>query len=233
MPNLWMVMLCAALSPVACAIAQDHPSVETIIERMMTHNDLQDRRLKEYEVMRTFYAANPRFKLDATLLVQTSFQQPEKMDSKVMHLQGSQLIREHVFDKILEAENETRTKKAKRDVDLTPANYNFRWIGSDDCGGRSCYHLGLSPKRKDKYALEGEVWIDAEDYAIVRVHGSPSKRPSFWTTRTEIDRRYKRTEGVWLTDRIESNSDIRIAGHSHLSIDYAYQRVKVDPEGRP
>ena len=87
----------------------------------------------------------------------------------------------------------------------------------------------LYPKRKDKYSLQGDAWIDAVDYAIVRLHGAPGKKPSFWTLKTEIDKRYRKVEGMWLTDRIDSTSDIFIAGHSTLSIEYAYQTVLTSP----
>jgi hypothetical protein len=75
----------------------------------------------------------------------------------------------------------------------------------------------------------GDAWIDAEDYAIVRLHGTPAKKPSFWTLKTEIDKRYRKVEGMWLADRIDSTSDLFIAGHSTLSIEYAYPTVLASP----
>lgn len=139
---------------------------------------------------------------------------------------GSNFIRTRVFDKILEAENETRAKKDKQQVDIIPANYNFAVLGAEDCDGRSCFRMRISPKRRDKYSLDGEVWIDAEDYSIVRMRGSPAKRPSIWTLKTEIDRRYKKVDGIWLPERMDSSSNIMIAGHSVLSIEYTYNSVQ-------
>jgi hypothetical protein len=131
-----------------------------------------------------------------------------------------------VFSKILEAEEETRTRASKKEVDITPINYEFNLLGRDLCEGRPCYRLSLTPKHKTKYSLEGDVWVDGEDFAIVRIHGNPAKRPSFWTTNTEIDRTYKRVDGIWLTDHLESTSNILVAGHSHLKIDYTYTDVR-------
>jgi outer membrane lipoprotein-sorting protein len=201
-------------------------SLEQILDKMMARNDWQSSMLLEFRALRKFYAANPRFKTDSTMHVETTFKRPDELQSTVKSQEGSRLIRSRVFDKILEAENETRSKKARQQVDITPDNYNFGLIGTEECDGRACFHLTISPKRRDKYSLDGEVWVDAEDYSIVRIHGSPAKRPSFWTLRTEIDRRYQKIEGIWLPVRMDSSSNIMIAGQSVLSIEYSYQSVQ-------
>ena len=189
---------------------------------------MQDRTLLEFRALRKFYAANFRFKTDSTMYVQTVFRRPDQLQSTVTSHEGSNLIRSRVFDKILEAENETHARKDKQQVDVIPANYNFELVGTDGCNGRSCYHMLISPRRRDKYSLDGEVWIDAEDYSIVRIHGAPARRPSIWTLKTEIDRRYKKVDGVWLPERMDSSSNIMIAGHSVLSIEYTYNSVKTE-----
>ena len=221
-----LLLLLAIVAPSRPAFAAETVTLNVILERMLAHNQWQDAYLMQYIALRKFYADNARFNLDATLVVETAYQQPENIRSRVVKQEGSQLIHDRVFSKILEAEEETRTQSAKREVDITPLNYDFTFIGREQCDGRPCYHLGLTPKHKSKYSLEGEIWIDGEEFAIVRIHGNPSKRPSFWTTNTEIDRRYKRVDGIWLTDRIESTSNILVAGHSHLKIDYTYTEIR-------
>ena len=193
---------------------------------MIARNAWQDRTLLEFRALRKFYAANLRFKTDSTMHVQTLYGRPDQLQSTVTSHEGSNLIRTRVFDKILEAENETRAKKDKQQVDIIPANYNFSLVGREECNGRACYRMRISPKRRDKYLLEGEVWIDAEDCSIVRIHGAPAKRPSLWTLKTEIDRRYKKVDGIWLPERMDSSSNIMIAGHSVLSIEYMYDSVE-------
>src|SRR5438105_11007009 len=204
------------------------PSVQEILDRMVARNAVQDRTLLEFRALRKFYAANLRFKTDSTMYVQTVFQRPDQLQSTVTSQEGSSFIRSRVFDKILEAENETHARKDKQQVDITPMNYGFAVVAAEDCGARECYRMRISPKRRDKYSLDGEVWIDAEDYSIVRIHGVPARRPSIWTLKTEIDRRYKKVEGIWLPERMESSSNIMIAGHSVLYIEYTYNSVKTE-----
>jgi len=140
------------------------------------------------------------------------------MESSILTHSGSNLIKERVFDEILKAEGETHKKEDKQQVDITPRNYDFTFAGQESCNERPCYRLGISPKRKDKYSVIGDIWIDAEDFAIVRLYGQPAKRPSFWTLKTEIR----------LTDRLDSSSDIFIAGRSILSIEYDYETVDTE-----
>src|SRR5262245_4209968 len=200
--------------------------VDEILAHMMARNDWQGKALLEFRARRKFYAANIRFKTDSTMYVQTVFHRPDQLQSTVTRHEGSNLIRSRVFDKILEAESETHSKKDKQQVDIVPANYRFTLEGTEDFEGRNCFRLKISPKRRDKYSLDGEVWVDGEDYSIVRIHGMPAKRPSIWTLKTEIDRRYKKIDGIWLPERLDSSSNIMIAGHSVLSIEYTYDEVE-------
>lgn len=224
-PMRTLLKCCEFVLLIVISLPAQAQTLEEILNRMMARNEWQDRALLEFRARRKFYAVNARFKAESTMYVQTTFRRPDEVQSTVTSHEGSNLIRSRLFDKILAAETETRSKKDKQQVDITPTNYNFALVGREDCDGRSCFHLKISPKRRDKYSLDGEIWLDGEDYSIVRMHGSPAKRPSLWTHHTEIDRRYKKVAGIWLPERLDSSSNIMIAGHSVLSIEYTYDFV--------
>jgi len=225
-------VVCTLLTWPVAAVQKSDDSVSAdlnkVLNLMRTHDEWQNRHLVEYRVRRMFYAENPRFNQESTLEVKTRFQRPDTFESEVVRSEGSQLIRERVFDKILDAEKEAGAKQNKREVGITPANYNFIPIGTQDCSGRTCYHLRITPKQKNKYSLNGEIWVDADDGAIVRMQGSPAVRPSFWTLSTEIERRYERIEGVWLCVGTDSTSNLFIAGRSTLKINYDYVEVQTE-----
>jgi hypothetical protein len=204
--------------------AKDLPPVETILNRLRAYEEWQEQHLREYRVQRTFHAANLRFNLESTLEVRTVFRKPNSFDSEVLRSEGSKLIRERVFDKLLEAEEDSRNREASQSA-ITTANYNFELLAREDCDGRPCYRLKMTSKRKEKYNIDGELWLDAEDGAIRRMHGSPAKRPSFWALHTEIDRRYSRINGFWLFESMETNSDIFVGGHSTLKVAHSYVSV--------
>jgi outer membrane lipoprotein-sorting protein len=229
--NYLMALLVFGLLALPATAAQGtrggtQSELEDILNRMAAHDAWQDQQLREYQLHRKFYAANPRFKQESTIEVNTVFRQPSTFESEVIKTEGSELIRQRVFDKILEAEKEANTKKTRQEVAITPENYDFSLLGKQDCGGRPCYNLRIRPKQKNKYSIVGQIWVDAEDGALVRVQGTPAKRPSFWTTNTEIERRYKRVDGVWLCDGMESTSNILVAGRSTLKIEYNYLSIE-------
>src|SRR5262249_21002267 len=154
--------------------------------------------------------------------VRTTFHAPDMRESAIVTEEGSRIILERVFDPILDAEKNEVQPKQKVSYDILPENYEFTTVGVDNCGERKCFRLAIAPKRKNKYLLDGFIWVDAEDYGLAKVQGSPSKRLSFWTLKTEITRTYSRVGNVWLTSRIDSASDIVVAGRSSLSIEYTY-----------
>jgi len=224
---VWAFMLMPA---VAVQNDRETASVELngILEHMLSHDEWQAHHLVEYQMHRRFFAENPRFKQESVLEAKTVFRQPSTYETEVLRTEGSDLIREKVFEKILEAEKEANTQQVKKELTIAPANYKFALVSKQDCGGRPCYNLRISPKQKTKYSIEGQIWVDAEDGAIVRMQGSPAKRPSFWTLSTQIERHYKRIEGVWLCDAMESTSNILIAGKSSLKVDYNYLSVRTE-----
>ena len=214
--------------PQVVAIAGDQAQMRLgeLLSRMMAHRKWQDAALREYQLHRLFHASNTRFKIDSTLEVETTFRSPGMMESTITRQEGSAFIREHVFQKILSAESEL---SSNTQADLIPDNYQFTLVGADACEGRPCWHLTLKPRRPDKYLLVGDVWLDAADYAICRVHGVPSRRVSLWISRAEVDWRFKRMDtGVWLTETVESSSDVRLVGPVLMKINYAYESIGVD-----
>jgi hypothetical protein len=204
------------------------PPTETIIAHMVAQGHWNDGVVRSFDELRVFRASNLRFKQQASREVRTTYRAPDSYNSVVVKDDGSHVIRQRVFDPILETEKEAQPAKEKSSYDILPANYDFQVVGMDSCEGRKCYRVAISPKRKNKFLLEGFIWIDAEDYGIAKIQGTPSKKLSFWILDTEVTRTYTRVGNVWLTNRIESVSDLLIAGHSDLSIEYTYSSIQTD-----
>jgi hypothetical protein len=211
--------------PQILAIAGDKTQMllSELLAKMMAHRKWQDAALREYQAHRLFHASNNRFNIDSLLEVETSYRAPGQLQSTILRQEGSAFIREHVFQKILLAETELSSNDH---ADIIPQNYQFTLIGPDACEGRPCWHLTLKPRHPDKYLVDGDVWLDAEDYAVCRVHGFPSKHVSIWISHAEVDWRFQRVNtGIWLPDKVESSSDVRIIGTVLMQIKYAYDNV--------
>jgi hypothetical protein len=47
-------------------------------------------------------------------------------------------------------------------------------VGTEEIEGRRTYVINVIPKRREKYLMEGRIWVDATDYALVRAEGKPA-----------------------------------------------------------
>jgi hypothetical protein len=64
------------------------------------------------------------------------------------------------------------------------------------------------------------VWIDVQDFAIVRIAGHPAKKLSFWIERADFVRQYQKIDGFWLSQKDETFVNVRMYGQKLLIIDH-------------
>jgi hypothetical protein len=68
--------------------------------------------------------------------------------------------------------------------------------------------------------FEGQIWIDAQDYALARVEGKPAKNPSFWVSSVHFVHTYQKSGPFWFPASTESVTEVRIFGATSLIIHY-------------
>jgi hypothetical protein len=78
----------------------------------------------------------------------------------------------------------------------------------------------VEPRRKDKFLYRGRIWVDAGDFAVVRLKAEPTKNPSFWTRKADIEEVYTKVTDFWLPGYNHSVTAIRLGGHADLTIEY-------------
>ena len=118
--------------------------------------------------------------------------------------------------------SEGRSGVRQRNVGLsiTPANYKFKFKGSQEWNRRQVYVLQVKPREKKVGLFKGELWLDAETYMPVRETGSFVKSPSFMLKKMEFVRVYELQNGVSVPQRIESRVETRFFGQVELNINY-------------
>jgi hypothetical protein len=146
---------------------------------------------------------------------------------------GSTLVRDLVLKRLIESESETSTGRSHRDSSIGPANYEFNLLGEQDVGLYHCVVAEAHPRRPDKYLFEGKIWIDAEDYAIVRIAGHPARSLSFWITRADFVRQYQKLGEFWLPARDKTFVHMRLYGNKVLTIDHRDYTIKRSTGGSP
>ena len=121
-------------------------------------------------------------------------------------------------------EHETAIVKDYGAADMSPANYDFRFVREEELDGRHCYVLEILPRRKDKILLRGQTWVDSTTYLLHRTEGEPEKAPSWWLRDVRIMLSYGDVEGMWLQTASKSSADVRFLGrHTMLSQDVRYE----------
>jgi hypothetical protein len=122
---------------------------------------------------------------------------------------------ESVVKKVLDHETEAPNQHAVSEI--SAASYDFMLTGMDNIDGHRCYVLQLNPKREGKEILKGQVWVDAENYLVRQVAGTPTKSPSWWIKDVQVKLHYADIQGVWLQDSSEAVAQVRLVGKHTLT----------------
>ncbi len=198
----------------------DAPNGDEIIAQLLLHNQLRDAQLEHYSVVRTYEVRTHEGKLSAQEVVRMDYHAPGSKTFQKTSETGSGTVRHMAFDRLMESESETASGREHHDSALTPANYTFTRIGEEDLGPYRCYVVQATPKRKDKYLFEGSIWIDTQDFAVVKIAGHPAKKPSFWINRADFVRQYQKIGEFWVPYRDETIVHVRMFGKKLFTIDH-------------
>lgn len=223
----------AQQTAVAETTAQPSPlGLEQVISNLEQRNAQRAAALEEFEGKRIYrmqYRGFPSDK-DAEMVVKVTFHAPNSKEFTVVSQTGSKFVIDHVFKKLLEGEQEAAKGDNRHDTALTRQNYNFELTGYEPTKDGGQYVLKLLPRTKNKFLCRGKVWIDAKDFAVVRIEGEPGKNPSMWIKKTDIAHRYVKVNDFWLPAENHTESFIRLGGKATLSIEYQdYKIIKSTP----
>jgi len=189
--------------------------------------------LTSYQARRVLTASTMGGRMSASLEAWTYLDPDGTFRFDVIRQNGSGLIRERVLVAALEAEQRSRNHGETGQAELTPTNYDFQV--DEEAREDGLVTIRLSPRRKTPMLLDGTVTVRQQDGDMVRIDGSLSKRPSWWTKHVDIVRRYERIAGVRVPIEMSSRADVRIAGDATFSMTYDYEMINgqaVDVEER-
>jgi Outer membrane lipoprotein-sorting protein len=214
--SLFALTLIVADAPKAARL----PSADEIVAKMVQRDDERRSRLQGYASVRRYVLENVKHHKQAEMVVRMVYHKDGSKEFDVISSSGWGGARKHVFPRLLEAETEASRRGASEDSRVTPRNYSFTMLRTDEVGGRKAYVIEIIPKKQEKYLMRGTIWLDAEDFAIVRIEGEPAKNPSFWIKRVQFEHKYEKHGPFWLAASDTSTSDVRIFGPTELRIDY-------------
>jgi outer membrane lipoprotein-sorting protein len=162
---------------------------------------------------------------DAEMVVSVSYQAPNSKTFSVVSQSGSKFVIDHVFKKLLEGEQEAANEENLRNTALSAENYEFTLAGYEVGPEGAVYVLNLLPRTRNKFLYRGKIWVDAKDFAVVRIEAEPARNPSFWIKKTEVRHKYIKVNDFWLPAENHTESVIRLGGRATLSIEYKDYRI--------
>ena len=210
--------------------------VQVVVENLQRKNALRAAALTRFEGTRIYRVQYRGFPSDhdAEMVVHVTFHAPSSKEFTVVSQTGSKFIGDRIFKKLLEGEQEAANEENRKRSALSTENYEFTMAGYEDSPEGGCYILDLLPKTKNKFLYRGKIWVDAKDFAVVRIEAEPAKNPSFWIKKTDVSHKYVKVDDFWLPAENHSESVIRLGGKATLSIEYRdYKIVEATPLNQP
>ncbi len=222
-----------------CAPAQSMTSTPVpavnpagVLWTMVAQNETRAQQLKYFTSRRHYHVEFHGLgrSMIADMHVQVTYAAGVGKTFAVINESGSHLLLNHVLKRLLETEcNDSRQQKSG----LTPFNYNFTYDKQTNENGRLLYVFSVEPKQKNKLLYRGTIWVDAQDFAVVRIEAQPAENPSFWIKSTEIRHAYAKNGEFWLPLSNRSESKVRFGGTAVLTIDYGTYQFEGPPGANP
>ena len=218
---------CANLCKLPLAAVQLNSSVrkqnnttEDLFSRLKARHRWQEARLIRLSGVRIYKLEDGKDKIVAEEAAGVEYTAPATETFTITSGKGSGFVRHRIFQRLMEVEEKRIRVNKDPDSLITRENYALDVVGTDRIGNSDCSVVHAVPKRKEIDLFEGKIWIDNQDFAIVKITGHLAKSPSLWIKQVDFVRDYQKIDGFWLLSREEAVSAIRIFGKETLTVDY-------------
>jgi len=225
LPALVLLLSLAGASETPDSVA-GLPDAEQIVERMRAADMARSAQLDGYVAVRRYELTNRRFHKQALIVARLTYRSPGEKSFEVISEEGSKMLRDRVLKRVISTE-EDASRGANRDLArINLVNYALKVLGTEIADGRTLYVLDLAPKSKSPYLVKGRAWIDASEYALVRMEGAVAKKPSMWVGSPVVKQTYIKSGLFWLPEKNASTTDAPIFGKTDLLIESSGYEIR-------
>ena len=180
---------------------------------------------EHYTVFRGQKESNPA----AEMTVQTVYRKGSGKNFTVLSQSGSSLLRTEVLGTLLDNEKRMSRPGNVETALIDSANYEMRLAPKphQQLDGRECLVVELTPRRTSPFLFKGILWVDARDYAIVRLEGTAAKSPFFLASPSQVSRQYSIMSGLPMATHASAVSRSSLLGQTVVKIDYTGYQIEV------
>jgi len=162
-------------------------------------------------------ASLPSLRRESRLLAIRDTNESERSEYKVLDSQGDAMVTEEVIAPYLAEQKEVEDLPLSS-VIVTPANYDFRFMGETGTDGASAVVFRIVPKKKREGLIRGELWIDSATGVAVVQAGYFVKTSSTSIRRISMVRDTKLQNGSPCSRITRVAVETRRAGRGYLTI---------------
>lgn len=204
------------------------PETPPVVERFLSR---VEHPLRSYTGRRMMRARNDRFNKEGWLEAVVTFRDSDGLTYRIISSGGSEYVVRRVLEPALAGEADMWHRGEPQRFGLTGANYEFSATPDDEEGDGGA-RISATPRRKHHLLFLGTLHLSAEG-DLLRIEGRLSRSPSFWTSRVDIVRTFRRIHDVRVPVELQSTAHVRIAGPSQMQIQYLYTSINGVAVGVP
>ena len=218
---MFVALLVSVAASAAGAAGQDSlPDGNAVAAKLLAQDAQRQVMAAGYHGMRRYVLENERTDKHAEIVVRVECGTDGIKHFELVSQEGWKGAYKHVVSKMLASEAEASESDTKLRTRLSLDNYEFHTVKSALLDDRMAYVVDLIPRRHEERLIQGQAWIDAQDFAVARIEGEPAKNPSFWVRSVHFVQSYHKTGQLWFPDTTQSNTEVRMFGETTLTIHY-------------
>ena len=191
------------------------PDLNLVLQHLEDVGHLNPAQARPYEVTREYKVFHGDDKQPTSeVMAQITFVPPDTKTYKITQARGNsrgeKIVRE-VLDQ------ETDSAKKRHDSEISRTNYDFVFLRRENFGVIPEYVLRIVPKRREKFLLRGQIWVDASTFRIRRMEGVLAKSPSLWIKNIHLTVQFAEMNGMWVPISFDSIATVRFLGQYTLA----------------
>ncbi|MBI3667484.1 MAG: hypothetical protein HY236_14875 [Acidobacteria bacterium] len=218
-------MLAAALAAGLYAGEPSGVDAGQVLDSYLLASRTQRQRLNGSTAEVSFEAEIPKLHKMGRLSALRRVSRLGRLTYDILRYEGDNSVKNNVIARYLSAEVQVR-ESSDDSLSIIPQNYKFSYRGTRHFEGRRVYAFDVKPRAKRKGLFKGSIWIDAEDYLLVRETGRFVRNPSVFIKKVQFTRDYQHKDGLAVVTRLETTVETRVVGPAHMTVNYADYRFE-------
>lgn len=199
--------------------------LQTVCGRMVAMDNWRSRSLLGYSVKRRYSLRHGESPDAAEMLVSVQYTYPGYKSFEVISEKNCGFLQERIFRRVMNAEIQAARDDKRDSTRILPRNYDFEVLGMEAIADRPAYVLRMKPKRKHRFLVDGKIWVDQQDAAVVRIDGVIDTS-SFWVRSFHMLQNYEKVGAYWLVASNQNEASVRLLGEASLDIQYFDYQIR-------